>query len=70
MRALTIMLMSLCLIVLGGCSEKKFFTVEGTVEGGRTMNLRFVYVGDDNLNNVITAARDGKFVFKGVVPRD
>ena len=70
MRALTIMLMSLCLIVLGGCSEKKFFTVEGTVEGERTMNLRFVYVGDDNLNNVITAARDGKFVFKGVVPRD
>ncbi|MDD6723690.1 MAG: DUF4369 domain-containing protein [Bacteroidales bacterium] len=70
MRTLTLILTALCLMMLGGCSEKKYFTVEGTVDGGRTMNLRFIYVGEDRLNNVITAARDGKFVFRGEAPRD
>lgn len=32
------------------------------------MNLRIVYPGNDNINNVLTAARDGKFNFEGDAP--
>lgn len=63
----TIILLSLT-VMLAACSGKREFNVSGTVEGGRTMNLRFVFVGDDNLNNVLTAARDGKFEFRGQAP--
>lgn len=56
--------------LLTACGGAPDFKVTGTVDGGRTMNLRIVYAGRDNLNNVLTAARDGKFEFKGEAPED
>lgn len=66
-------LIKLLLIVLlipavSSCGNGGKFTVDGTVEGGRTMNMRIVYNGEDNVNNILTAARDGKFQFTGYAP--
>lgn len=67
---LSAIVIAMSMALLSGCSKKDSFVVKGLVEGNRTMNLRFVYVGDDKLNNVITASRDGKFAIGGVAPRD
>lgn len=54
----------ICLLT-ASCSNTSSFKIEGSVEGNANTNLRFVYAGDDVLNNVVTAARDGKFTFEG-----
>ena len=61
-------LLLLCCMLLGACSGSGKFKVDGTVEGNRTMNLRVVYPGDDNVNSVLIAAREGKFLFEGHAP--
>lgn len=68
MKRIAYHILALTLLLLTACSGGDSFKVDGTVDGGRTMNLRFLYVGDDNLNNVLTAARDGKFLFQGHAP--
>lgn len=55
-------------ILATSCSGGNKFKVEGTVDGNVTMNLRIVYQGDNNINNVLTASRDGKFTFEGQAP--
>lgn len=67
---LLVALLALLGTALASCSDNDKFTVKGTVEGGSTMNLRFLFVGDDVTNNVLTAARDGKFEFSGEAPAD
>lgn len=55
-------------VTLGGCGDDETFTIEGTIEGNPTMNMRFVYYANNTLNRGLTAAREGKFEFKGVAP--
>lgn len=47
------------------CGDSESFTVEGTIEGNPTLNLRYLYYSNNALQQGITAARDGKFTFKG-----
>lgn len=68
-HALAVVAAIVCLL-LTACGGAPDFKVSGTVRDGRTMNLRIVYTGQDNLNNVLTAARDGKFTFTGKAPDD
>lgn len=56
-----------CLLSLAACGDNETFTIEGTVDGNATINLRFVYYSDNNLVRGLTAARDGKFEYKGSV---
>lgn len=61
----------MALLTLSGCSDNDGrFTIKGTVAGQRTMNLRMVYNGNDVTNNVLLAAREGKFEFEGHAPAD
>lgn len=62
------LLMAVMAMLLWACSDDNTFTIQGTVDGGRTMNLRIIYTGEDVTNNVLTASRDGKFAFKGHAP--
>ena len=65
-----ILIMMLVAVIASSCGDRGKFSIEGTVAGGRTMNMRVVYAGEDNVNNVLTAARDGKFEFTGYAPSD
>lgn len=56
------------LISLISCGGSSTFKIKGTLTDGRTMNLRIVYAGDERLNNVLTAAREGAFEFEGQAP--
>lgn len=47
------------------CGDSESFTVEGTIEGNPTLNLRYLYYSNNALQQGITAAREGKFTFKG-----
>lgn len=69
MKKLSLYLSFLLALVLMACSNDTKFKIEGEVAGNRTMNLRIIYFGNDNINSVLTAARDGKFVFEGSVPK-
>ena len=55
-----------CSLLLWGCGDSESFTIEGTVEGNATLNLRFLYYTNNTLVRGLTAARDGKFEYKGV----
>lgn len=48
------------------CGDSDSFTIEGTVDGNATINLRFIYYTNGTLVRGLTAARDGKFEYKGV----
>ena len=56
-------------IIAAACGDDGRFKVEGTVEGGRTMNLRYVFYNGDAFMQGITAVRDGKFEFEGTAPQ-
>lgn len=51
-----------------GCGDSDSFTIEGTVDGNANINLRFVYYANGALVKGLTAAREGKFEYKGVSP--
>lgn len=53
------------ILSLSACGDDGIFRIKGTIGGNPTMNLRVVYYGDNSLQTVITAARDGKFEFSG-----
>lgn len=55
-----------CTAALAACGDNETFTVEGTVDGNATINLRFIYYNNGTLVRGLTAARDGKFEYKGV----
>lgn len=56
-------------MLLYACGSDDRFTVEGSVEGGRSMNLRYVFYDGDAFMQGITAVRDGKFHFEGTAPQ-
>lgn len=66
-KKLTYMLLALVAMActLTACFGSDEFKVKGTIVGNKTMNIRFVYPGDNVLNSVLTAARDGQFEFVG-----
>lgn len=68
MKNLSLYILLLCAVFVTACSGSGKFKVDGTVEGNRTMNLRVVYPGHDNINSVLIAAREGKFQFEGQAP--
>lgn len=51
------------------CGDSDRFTVKGTVEGGRSMNLRYVFYDGDAFMQGITAVRGGDFRFEGTAPQ-
>lgn len=63
---ITICAATLCLLLATvGCKNNSSFKVEGDIAGAVSTNLHIVYPGNDVLNNVMIAARDGKFTFEG-----
>lgn len=64
MRPLVAVLIS---AAAAACGDSESFTIEGTVEGNPTMNLRFIYSSDRTVIKGLTAVRDGKFEYKGAV---
>lgn len=56
-------------VLLGACGDSGRFAVQGTVEGGRSMNLRYVFYNGDAFMQGITAVRDGRFTFEGTAPQ-
>lgn len=53
-------------VTTGACGDSESFTVEGRLEDNATMNIRYIYYANGVLNRGVTAARDGKFEFKGM----
>jgi thiol-disulfide isomerase/thioredoxin len=69
MKLLRFSLLIMVAVLLAACGDSNKFKIHGTVANNATLNLRVVYFGDDNINNVLTAARDGVFEFEGNAPR-
>lgn len=53
---------------LAACGDADRFAVEGTLEGGRSTNLRYVYYNGSAFMQGITAVRNGRFSFEGRSP--
>ncbi len=53
-------------VLLSGCKGDKPFKLTGELTDGATTNLYVKYYGNNALNTLITAARDGKFEAKGI----
>lgn len=68
-RCLMTVLTAVVTLLMTSCGSDSF-KVKCDIAGGRTMNVRVVYAGDDVLNNVLGAARDGKFLFEGRAPEN
>lgn len=64
-KIIRILLVYVCMTAIWSCGDSESFTIEGTVDGNVTLNLRFIYQTGNGLARGITAARDGKFEFKG-----
>lgn len=69
MKLLRFSLFVMLVAMLTACASNEDFEIHGTVVDNGTLNLRIVYFGDDNINNVLTASRDGVFDFKGNAPK-
>lgn len=62
----TLFLMStFAALLVASCGDQESFRISGTLEGNPTMNLRVSWYADGSLHNLITAARDGNFEFRG-----
>lgn len=57
------------LLLLAACGEDDRFAVQGTMEGGRTTNLRIAFYNGDAFVQGITAVRDGRFSFEATAPQ-
>lgn len=57
-------------MLLVSCTGSNSFKLEGKMADGSTMNIRIVYAGPDNVNNVLTASREGVFALTGNAPDD
>lgn len=60
--AAILLLTSLSLV---SCSDSSTFTIKGTLAGGETQSMRFIYYSDNALHTVHVAAREGSFEMKG-----
>jgi hypothetical protein len=69
MKIVRFTLLLLLAVIFTACGSDNNFKIHGTVDNNATLNLRIVYFGDDNINNVLTAARDGVFEFQGSAPK-
>jgi len=56
-------------VAMTACGDSERFTVQGTVEGDRSMNLRYTFYSGDAFMQGITAVRDGRFRFEGAAPQ-
>lgn len=66
MNRLTHILTAVVLALLAAaCGDSGRFNVQGTMEGGRTTNLRYAYYNGSAFVQGITAVRDGRFQFEG-----
>lgn len=54
---------------LAACDDSDRFSVQGTVDGDKSMNLRYVFYDGDAFMQGITAVRDGRFRFEGTAPQ-
>jgi hypothetical protein len=70
MKLFKLTLLCLIAVIVTACGDNDKFKIHGTVAENRTLNLRIVYFGNDNINNVLTAARDGVFEFEGNAKQD
>ena len=55
----------LLLVWIASCSGSHSFTIKGTLAGGETQSMRFIYYSGRALQNVHVAAREGSFEMKG-----
>lgn len=63
---LTLMVAAVVLAMgTSSCGDQESFRISGTIEGNPTMNLRVSWYADGAMHNLITAARDGEFEFRG-----
>lgn len=69
MKVLRHLTLALMCVLLCACGDSDRFAVQGTVEGGKSMNLRYVFYNGDALVQGITAVRDGSFRFEGTAPQ-
>lgn len=53
------------LCVIAACGGKEKFVLKGTLAGGETQSLRFVYYANGAIQTINGAARDGVFVIEG-----
>lgn len=65
MRQLFKALIYSIIALLYACGSKDSFVVEGTLAGGETQSLRFIYYADGALRTIPGAAREGKFRIEG-----
>ena len=65
MKSLKALLFGLLAVVATACGDSGRFSVQGTVEGGKSMNLRYVFYNGNAFAQGITAVRDGRFSFEG-----
>lgn len=56
-------------LLAAACGDSGRFNVEGTMEGGRTTNLRYAYYNGNAFVQGVTAVRDGHFRFEGNSPQ-
>lgn len=56
------------LLLLASCGDGDTFTVKGTIDGNPTMNVRYVFFANGQLNRGVTASREGKFEIKANSP--
>lgn len=54
-------------LLLCACGGKGKFTVEGTIDGFGTGNLRALYATDEGVQSSVASVLDGKFTLAGVV---
>ena len=54
--------------MLAACGHSDSFKVKGTMAGGESINLRFVYYTAGGVRTGLTASTDGKFEFEGFAP--
>ncbi|MDE6136250.1 MAG: DUF4369 domain-containing protein [Muribaculaceae bacterium] len=66
MKSLKTLVIGLLAVVATACGDSGRFSVQGTVEGGKSMNLRYVFYNGNAFAQGITAVRDGRFSFEGV----
>lgn len=66
MKSLKILFIGLLTAVAASCGDSGRFAVQGTVEGDKSMNLRYVFYNGNAFAQGITAVRDGHFSFEGI----
>lgn len=65
-HALSVIILLFSLLpAITSCSDAESFTIEGTVEGNPTINMRFIYFSNGRMVKGLTAAREGKFEYRG-----